>query len=674
MNQASEKPLQSWKEIAAYLERDVRTAHRWEKEAGLPVRRHTDGKRSSVYAYASEIEQWRASRSLKEDGDQASTAPFWKRLWPIAASVAFAATAWVLIQGPILNPKNPLVEAADPDGVTARRVWHGDEVDAFGALSPDGKLLAYNIWAQMSVGIHDLKTGKNTNLLPSTRWDKGQSAMFPVFSPDGKEVAYVWFDPDTEPEGTEVGIVGVNGRNARRVYSNPEYRHTTPVAWFPDGKRLLLFMEKQDKTKQLSILTIETGDLDLLVSLGWQDQGFVRISPDGGWVAYEQDDDVLLVAADGSVRAKVAPSPAEDSVMGWTPDGKGLLFLSDRSGAFGLWSVRVEEGRPMGEPRLIRPQLGAESTIGLSPEGTLYYGVRAGRNKVLVGSWDIAAGRALERPEELVRSFVGPHKNPVWSPDGRYLAFMADQNRLQIEDVETGEGRVLTEKFGYTSDLDWSPDGNSIAISTYGDNRGQGIYIADVPSGSLRLAIKRTEDVKPLRPRWAPGGKAIYYRRLPSDSDGAIVRHELSTGEETLIFEDAYSVGVARSDGRLALCVKLDGDERGLFVADAEGRGAKEIYRVGATDELSFPVWTPDGQFIIFWHRRNQRPDPAKQTWELMRIAAGGGEPLRLQLDEEDARSHISIHPDGKRIAFSVNSTSQEVWVLENFLPASTTD
>ena len=47
------KPLQSWKEIAAYLYRDVRTARRWEQAESLPVRRHRSGSRSSVYAYPS---------------------------------------------------------------------------------------------------------------------------------------------------------------------------------------------------------------------------------------------------------------------------------------------------------------------------------------------------------------------------------------------------------------------------------------------------------------------------------------------------------------------------------------------------------------------------------------------------------------------------------------------
>ena len=58
---SSEKPLQSWREIGAYLERNERTARRWEKTAGLPVRRH-GGKGSSVYAYPSELDGWRKAR------------------------------------------------------------------------------------------------------------------------------------------------------------------------------------------------------------------------------------------------------------------------------------------------------------------------------------------------------------------------------------------------------------------------------------------------------------------------------------------------------------------------------------------------------------------------------------------------------------------------------------
>ncbi len=55
--------LDSWKEIAAYLRREVRTAQRWEKREGLPVRRHLHAKASSVCAFKHEIDAWLRSRS-----------------------------------------------------------------------------------------------------------------------------------------------------------------------------------------------------------------------------------------------------------------------------------------------------------------------------------------------------------------------------------------------------------------------------------------------------------------------------------------------------------------------------------------------------------------------------------------------------------------------------------
>src|SRR5436190_10570383 len=60
----TEEPLSSWKEIGAYLQRNEATARRWEKEEGLPIHRHSHKRRSSVYAYPSEIDTWRAGRKV----------------------------------------------------------------------------------------------------------------------------------------------------------------------------------------------------------------------------------------------------------------------------------------------------------------------------------------------------------------------------------------------------------------------------------------------------------------------------------------------------------------------------------------------------------------------------------------------------------------------------------
>jgi TolB-like protein len=67
--------LESWKEIAAYLKRDVRTLHRWEASEGLPVHRHAHAERGSVYAYKSELEAWRRNRKFAgQSAEQVSSA------------------------------------------------------------------------------------------------------------------------------------------------------------------------------------------------------------------------------------------------------------------------------------------------------------------------------------------------------------------------------------------------------------------------------------------------------------------------------------------------------------------------------------------------------------------------------------------------------------------------
>jgi TolB-like protein/Tfp pilus assembly protein PilF len=112
----SEDQLDSWKEIALYLHRDVTTVQRWEKQEGMPVHRHLHHKRGSVYALTSELDAWRQSRKLRADeedeeqdtapdaataapaaepaavDDRQTTAPR-RRPWPVAGFAALALVA-----------------------------------------------------------------------------------------------------------------------------------------------------------------------------------------------------------------------------------------------------------------------------------------------------------------------------------------------------------------------------------------------------------------------------------------------------------------------------------------------------------------------------------------------------------------------------------------------------
>jgi TolB-like protein/Flp pilus assembly protein TadD len=101
-----ESRLDSWKEIATYLHRDVKTVQRWEKREGMPVHRHQHDKAGSVYAFSSELEAWSQSRRLRsevkeedpiadppadEKVDVPPTRTSWARPWLVLGGVAVLA-------------------------------------------------------------------------------------------------------------------------------------------------------------------------------------------------------------------------------------------------------------------------------------------------------------------------------------------------------------------------------------------------------------------------------------------------------------------------------------------------------------------------------------------------------------------------------------------------------
>ena len=73
--QRPEPQLDSWKEIANYVKRDVSTVQRWEKREGMPVHRHLHDKRGSVYAFACELDAWLQSRTPNGEQEQVPATP-----------------------------------------------------------------------------------------------------------------------------------------------------------------------------------------------------------------------------------------------------------------------------------------------------------------------------------------------------------------------------------------------------------------------------------------------------------------------------------------------------------------------------------------------------------------------------------------------------------------------
>ena len=96
--------LDSWKEIATHLGREVRTVQGWEKNEGLPVHRHQHARQGSVYAFKAEFDAWREARKSASEGAAPSRQPWRAGLPPLTAIVVLAIVGLVYWKA---RPPNP---------------------------------------------------------------------------------------------------------------------------------------------------------------------------------------------------------------------------------------------------------------------------------------------------------------------------------------------------------------------------------------------------------------------------------------------------------------------------------------------------------------------------------------------------------------------------------------
>ena len=335
-----EKPLQSWKEIAAYLERDERTAMRWEKEDGLPVRRLRAGGKAGVYAYPSEIEAWRSRRGP-------ATPAKAKKWLPVAAVAAgLAAAVWFIDRGPIMNPPSPRAEAAGVVGMTERLV-SGNSLAFRGSPFPDGRRISCVNWVDNgALAICDLESGEIVSLTKHST-EKTEFTYYSVVSPDGGKIAYTaLFDGLWE-----LRIVDVDAeqpyKTARTLHRSENTHYIDPFAVTPDLQHVLALFSLSGEAR-LVFVSVEDGTLTQLKSLAWRWPEHVSVSADGRWIAYDsavsrgsQDRDIFLLSADGSREAQIVRRKGLDTRPIFAPNGD-LLFVSDRSGDLGLWRLPMD--------------------------------------------------------------------------------------------------------------------------------------------------------------------------------------------------------------------------------------------------------------------------------------------------------------------------------------------
>lgn len=561
----SERRLDSWKEIAAYLNRDVTTVQRWEKREGMPVHRHVHDKRGSVYAFATELDRWTHSRkSLLPDGTEGekndagagaiaptlvARSPFgprWRFLLPplvLASAVAACVLVWMqrtdrFWQNPIANAQ--FQEVTD---------WGGREEAA--AISRDGQFVAFlsDRDGQMDVWVTQVGSGQFHNLTQGSAAELENPSIRTLgFSPDGSLVTYWARKPGTS-SGTDIGIWAVPTLGGE---PHPYLEGAAEYDWSSDGQRLTYHTTGPGDPLFVSTGNLHPADRPIFTAPAGLHNHFPLWSPDQKLIYFVNGSlpdklDIWHIPAKGGVPERITSQNAQVNYPVLL-DRRTLLYLAtDRDGSGpSLYSMDVDhriphrlttgldrytslaasgDGRRLvvtlssPETSLWRLRLDAAQLAASKPDPIILttssgYRPRLGpdclfyvsANAASESIWKLYDGASTELWRGLGISIIG---GPAISADGRSLAFSVRQNGRSLLYVMQADGtdpRVVSDSLDLQGDPAWAPDGKSL-LTAAADHGAPRLFRVELGGGSPALFTSESA----LDPAWALDGSFVLF-------------------------------------------------------------------------------------------------------------------------------------------------------------------
>ena len=599
--------LDSWKEIAAYLSRGIRTVQRWEREEGLPVHRLVHEKRGSIYARKDELAAWWESRrqtlANPVAGEPAGApTPRLERITRSAATTSWPAIssdarllAYVSDAGQDGTPPQIWIQQI---GGAAMRLTSGEREYSNLSFSPDDTRIVFTAADATGQHVYEIPAlGGELRLLKS-------STSSACWSPDAQWLAYVPLD------GSGIRIAARGGLGFRTIGS--ALVDITCLTWLPDG-RCLMVQARPNREREPDWWVVPadgSSPADTGVNRRLREKGTFPLPGTAAWV-----EDSLVFAGVGAVgvnlyrqrfaaRSLQLTGPTEQLTVGNESSSSpaaanGRVVIVSSGVATNLFSLPIDEnGLAQGSLRRM--------TRGPGPIGYLtvtrdfrrlaYFAARIGEGDVLVR--DLTTGEEKIAPH----GSAGGKGYPAISPTGRQLAYgmrMQDRRPIFIADLDAGSVRTLGEDCNGRP-REWI-DERFLIIERFG--RLNAIAVIDTVTAEQHDVLTST-DRSFRNPRLSPDGAWLAFDTMRPGEPPAVMiarftRDALIAEPECILVDQMSSHPFWSTDGQKLYYVPTGANAmirtavRAQHVSGESGNPDGNPLAVYSSTEMVMPAFLP---------------------------------------------------------------------------------
>jgi tricorn protease len=464
--------------------------------------------------------------------------------------------------------------------------------------------------------------------------------LFPKFSPDGKWIAFTGqYDGNSD-----VYVIPSAGGEPRRLTFHPSV--DIVLGWTPDGKKILFRSGRASApapgvNTKLFLVSPEGGAPEMLPVPRADLTSFSR---DGRRIAYLPTSQefrtwkryrggwnlpIAIYDLDKNTYEELPKSKGMDLFPMW--HGDSIYFISDRDGLMNLY--RYELGNKQTtkltnhkEYDIKWPSLGPDAIV--YENGGLLYSFdlasgKAGNLSITVASDDIVARAEIKPVADTIRSFA-------LSPSGARAVFEARGDVFTLP-VEHGNARNLTQSPGvHEQNPVWSPDGKWVAYLS--DKSGEWEIYFRPQKGGDEVRVTKDGDAYRYGPLWSPDSKKLLYW----DKKLQLWYVDIDQKTPVLIDKDDYNQlngGDWSPDSRwVAYAKQTPNLTRSLYLYSLEQKKATQI-TTGFYDDLN-PVFDPEGKYLFFISQRFFYPSSGQLEQRFNYYDSQGLFAITLKADE----------------------------------------